>query len=197
MDLDGVICNWHPGFLSHYNRVNFDPGVYPVDVRMEPTSWDYTKELGRGGYEKALSTFHEQPHFWESLMAYVSNCDALAAFLAARQDIDVTYLTARPSPSKGPSALVQTNRWLRAQGLLGDATSVIVVPDWKAKVEIAVALQLDLVIDDHPQTVDAMRLKGVNAVLLSRPWNTKYALESPAVFVPKNICEEQPIDEIS
>ena len=176
VDLDGVLANFVYGFVKYVKSgvMVYSPYEKWVETGYEPRAWDFPEIINRELFKQAISTFHEQPLFWQSLPSYVANCNAMAEFLAQRPDVNVVYLTARPSPSKGPSALVQTNRWLRAQGLLGDAASVVVVMDWQSKVKIVEILAVDAVIDDHPLTIDRIRLKGAcgaDAKLLSRPWN--------------------------
>lgn len=159
VDLDGVLANFVHGFLSYVGGPYF-----------EPSAWNFP-ELPRDKFEHAISTFHEQPNFWQSLPAYPRNCDAMSEFLAQRRDYDIVYLTARPSPVKGPSALVQTNRWLRAQNLMTENTTVVVVPDYRQKGGICLELDIDAVIDDHAETVAALGSFGINITLLNRPWN--------------------------
>jgi hypothetical protein len=167
VDLDGILVNWVHGFLAYYNS------LHRTTENFEPSSWDFMKELPRPEFQQAITTFYQVELFWQRLPAYVKNCDAMRDFLADRPNVNVTYLTARPSPSTGPSALVQTNRWLRAQNLLPDSANVLVVNHWKSKVVVASQVGFDAVIDDHHETVREMWDEGVdiNATLLNRPWN--------------------------
>ena len=175
VDLDGVLANFVYGFTRYVREI----GAWKFTSDYQPMAWDFPEIPDRALFQRAISTFHEQHLFWQSLPAYVANCNSLAEFIGKRPEVNIVYLTARPSPSKGPSALVQTNRWLRAQGLLGDATTVIVVDNWQRKVDTVAILGVDAIIDDHSQTVEgvlklALTTWGslmVNATLLSRPWN--------------------------
>ena len=173
VDLDGCLSNFVHGFVRYVHKTAMAVAPYPkwTECGYEPSAWDFPEMADRELFKRCISTFHEQPNFWQNLSAYPANCDALGEFLAQRKDINVIYLTARPSPTTGPSALVQTNRWLRVQNLLADNTTVVVVPSWEDKVEVALRVRAGYVIDDHPQTISRFLFHALDARLLTRPWN--------------------------
>ena len=103
----------------------------PLTARQQSRLWRHVEQTDR---------------FWEGLPEIEPGSVARLGQLAAERRWEVIFLTKRP-PSAGPTAQVQTQRWLEAHGF--PLPSVFVVQGSRGK--IAASLDLDLVVDDRPE----------------------------------------------
>ena len=104
------------------------------------------------------------PNFWESLEEVEPGAVARLASVAAAYRWEVMFLTKR-SDSVGPSAQLQTQRWLEAHGYT--LPSVFVVQGSRGRV--AAALSLDFVVDDRPENcVDVLVDSEARPILVWR-----------------------------
>jgi hypothetical protein len=103
--------------------------------------------------------------FWESLAEIEEGSVARLAALADDRRWEIIFLTRRPEAS-GPTAQVQTQRWLQSRGF--SLPSVFVVQGSRGK--IAAALGLDVVVDDRPENcLDVVADSKARAILVWRP----------------------------
>ena len=84
--------------------------------------------------------------FWESLEEIEPGIVARLATLATERRWDVIFLTKRPTTA-GATAQVQSQRWLEAKGFRLPSAYVVT----GSRGLIAVALGLDIVVDDTPE----------------------------------------------
>jgi len=102
--------------------------------------------------------------FWESLKEIEPGVVARLAALATARRWEIIFLTKRPE-SVGPTAQVQTQRWLEAKGFA--LPSVFVVQGSRGR--IASALGLDFVVDDRPENcLDVVVDSKARAILVWR-----------------------------
>ena len=102
--------------------------------------------------------------FWESLKEIEPGVVARLAALATARRWEIIFLTKRPE-SVGPTAQVQTQRWLEAKGFA--LPSVFVVQGSRGR--IAAALGLDFVVDDRPENcLDVVVDSKARAILVWR-----------------------------
>ena len=84
--------------------------------------------------------------FWESLEEIEQGTVARLASLAAERGWEIIFLTKRPETA-GATAQVQSQRWLEAKGFRLPSVYVVTA----SRGLIAVALTLDIVVDDTPE----------------------------------------------
>ena len=102
--------------------------------------------------------------FWQSLRELEPGVVARLAALAAERRWEILFLTKRPE-SAGPTAQVQTQRWLESKGF--PLPSVYVVQGSRGR--IAASLDLDFVVDDRPENcLDVVVDSKARAILVWR-----------------------------
>lgn len=102
--------------------------------------------------------------FWETLEELEPGLIARLSALAAAHRWEVIFLTKRPE-TVGPTAQVQTQRWLESKGFT--LPSVYVVQGSRGR--IAAALGLDIVVDDRPENcLDVVVDSSARAILVRR-----------------------------
>lgn len=125
--------------------------------------------------------------FWESLDEIEPGAVARLAAVAAARRWEVIFLTRRPSTA-GPTAQVQTQRWLEAKGF--PLPSVYAVDDSRGP--IAAALALDVVVDEVPEDcLDVAARSKATAIALFR--NRERAV--PPAFARLGIHVVHSLDE--
>lgn len=103
-------------------------------------------------------------HFWETLEELEPGVIAQLSALATAHRWEVIFLTKRPE-TVGPTAQVQTQRWLESKGFT--LPSVYVVQGSRGR--IAAALGLDIVVDDRPENcLDVVADSSARAILVWR-----------------------------
>jgi hypothetical protein len=102
--------------------------------------------------------------FWESLQEIEPGAVARLNEVAKARRWEIIFLTKRPE-SAGPTAQLQTQRWLQSKGFA--LPSVFVVQGSRGR--IAAALGLDFVIDDRPENcLDVVVDSKARAILVWR-----------------------------
>ena len=102
--------------------------------------------------------------FWQSLRELEPGVVARLAALAAERRWEILFLTKRPE-SAGPTAQVQTQRWLESKGF--PLPSVYVVQGSRGR--IAASLDLDFVVDNRPENcLDVVVDSKARAILVWR-----------------------------
>ena len=103
-------------------------------------------------------------NFWETLGEHELGIVQRLAAITAERRWEVIFLTRRPS-SAGATTQVQTQRWLQSKGF--PCPSVYVVQGSRGR--IADALELDVVVDDHPENcLDVIADSTARAILVWR-----------------------------
>jgi hypothetical protein len=178
-DLDGVLADMEGRLVREatalfgeriVQREESEPGVEPVDgngiaaqAELTPpplVSISLTSRQERRLWRHVASI----DCFWETLDEIEPGAVASLAERAAAGRWETIFLTRRPQ-SAGPTAQVQTQRWLEAKGF--PLPSVFVVQGSRGR--IAAALALDLVVDDSPQNcLDVVSDSDARAILVWR-----------------------------
>lgn len=176
LDLDGVFAdfNGHPdrtnghGFCHLLVEVS-DRDLFPRPWT-GPTLWNYWKPLGYRTRESdaAWQAVQQRPTFWATLKPLAGAVESLAVVRLLRRHllIEPVFLTTRP----GLTAHAQSVQWLSDHGL-PDATVVICL-NAESKGLVARQLKLDLVVDDHPPNLLAVKMHSTaRLVLFDQPWS--------------------------
>lgn len=113
-------------------------------------------------------------NFWESLKEIEPGAVSRLARMVAERRWEIIFLTNRP-PSAGATTQIQSQRWLEGKGFalpsVYDAAG--------SRGSIAVALDLDLVIDARPENcVDVVENSDARTVLVWRQANQSLPVEA-------------------
>ena len=134
LDVDGVLADFRTAFhtlaISEYG---------------DKRSTDIEASLSKADIERLWKAVARIPNWWAELPAYESDQIARLYALSRRWRWEVFFMTSRP-PSAGDAVQLQTQVWLERHGFYMPA--VLTAPAL-ARGEIARALRLDLVVDDH------------------------------------------------
>ena len=140
LDLDGVLAD----FLHEFAKV-----VSTFTDKEMDKAW----EIVRGIH-----------NFWLSLPSYRENVFAVATHRTMHPNDEIFYCTSRV-PTAGMPVMHQSQEWLKANGIYGLGTSVIVKPSKVEKDEIYKAIGVTRAIDDYAPSC----VKMIDC--LDRPWN--------------------------
>jgi hypothetical protein len=154
-----------PPMTPHQSPASFG-GTTAAD--MMPSERDGAPALRRPLSErerrKLWTRVSETDGFWSSLAEIEPGSVARLAKLAELHRWEVLFVTQRPRGA-GPTAQLQTQRWLRAHGF--ELPSVFVMQGSRGK--LAEALALDAVIDDRPDNcLDVVTDSSARAILVWR-----------------------------
>jgi len=154
LDLDGVLAD----FLHEFARVvatftdkEFDYNTWGLGLTDK--EMDKAWEIVRGKY-----------NFWMSIPSYRENVFAVATHRTMHPNDEIFYCTSRV-PTAGMPVMHQSQEWLKANGIYGLGTSVIVKPSKVEKDEIYRAIGVTRAIDDYAPSC----VKMIDC--LDRPWN--------------------------
>ena len=166
-DIDGVLGNFHKSYIAMINLVT--GSKYP-DTE-EAQSWDYWEDkIGREQIGKVWDQIKRSYNWWLTLEPYQKNIDALKRFSAAHPTHDIMFLTSRIETA-GYSAALQTEGWLRKQGIDSEYMCVRVCRA-REKVDVLQSEKITHFIDDKSKTVEACeKIPGLTAALHARAWN--------------------------
>ena len=142
LDVDGVLADFRAAFhtlaASELDRRDVEP------------------ELSKGDIERLWKAVARAGNWWLDLAAYEPAQVARLYSLSRAHRWEVFFMTSRP-PSAGDSVQLQTQVWLEKCGFF--LPSVMTAPAG-ARGELARALRLDLVVDDH--LVNCMEIVGAS-----------------------------------
>ena len=163
LDIDGVFADFNVSFIERCISIT---GVDRFPVRpFDIPTWDYPQHYGytAAQTEAVWENITADPLFWASLSAYPWTQTALLR-LNPNED-DIYFVTSRP----GVIPKQQTEAWLLANG--GPLAPTVLISSLKG--ECALALQLDVYIDDRDKNVyDVMTISPkTRTFLLDKPWN--------------------------
>lgn len=185
IDLDGVLADFNHSFVKIIRHLY--PGRVTADYVQK--SWDWREVLSSQEYDRCFEKAMSIPNWWSSLEAYRLEMEDLQMWLASHYNHEIFIVTSRPD-GKGINATYQSEHWLKACGLEPqcNSLSVITVPYSEDKVDICSRLDILWMIDDKPETIQAMdQFPYLRAGLMSRPWNqgaeVKWRVESMGKFL--------------
>jgi hypothetical protein len=176
-DLDGVLADMDGELLRQasalfgHAAVNERPDALPPDIASSPADFPAdptpavsTLNLSDRQMRRLWRHVQSIENFWGTLQEIEPGVVRRLAQAATERRWEVLFLTKRPE-SAGPTAQVQTQRWLEAKGF--PLPSVYVVQGSRGR--IASALALDFVIDDrHENCLDVVVDSKARAVLVWR-----------------------------
>jgi hypothetical protein len=172
-DLDGVLADFHGTLVREANArfpntdsttaaATASPAARGVDIDGDADSEDFP--LPPRQQEQLWEALAAVPNFWETLSEIEPGVIGRLAALARERRWEVIFLTSRPDTA-GDSIQVQTQRWLQQRGF--PLPSVFVVCRDRGK--IAMALDLDVVVDDRPKScLDVALESKARAILVWR-----------------------------
>jgi hypothetical protein len=175
-DLDGVLADMEGELIQQAERL-FGASVLRHPAPRPDLEPDTSADAS-APYAPGLSKLHMSSRqtrrlwrhvqdidgFWESLGEIEPGVVARLAALAAERRWEILFLTKRPE-SAGPTAQVQTQRWLASKGF--PLPSVYVVQGSRGR--IAASLDLDFVVDDRPENcLDVVVDSKARAILVWR-----------------------------
>jgi len=165
LDVDGVLADFSSRIISNYNLKHGT--TYTHD---DVTDWTFSNILQPGQQWGD----YVDPDFWTSLDTYPWAYKLLG--VAQNAGIPYAFLTSLPDhngPSGGLGAAIEgRKRWLDAKFThLGELTPSrrLVVADRK---ELVVGPH-DILVEDAPKNIHAVREAGGHVMALAQPWNTE------------------------
>ena len=153
LDIDGVVADFQSA-IREMAALELGRELPPADRWAIWETWGITQER----WDELLAAFTEREG-WRWLSPYHS----ASTYLRSLEDAGHTiyYITARPL-----AASWMTFEWLDRHGFPCEDVCFYV-----DKAAAAKNMELDIYIDDHPPTVQAVRGAGIEAYVLDRPWN--------------------------
>jgi len=145
LDVDGVLADFRSAFHA-----------LAVSELGDKRQSDLEANLSKGDIERLWKAIARVSNWWVELPAYESDQIARLYALSRRWRWEVFFMTSRP-PSAGDTVQLQTQAWLERHGFYMPA--VLTAPAL-ARGEIARALRLDLIVDDH--LVNCMEIVGAS-----------------------------------
>jgi hypothetical protein len=144
-DVDGVLADFRTAFHAL--------ATTELGLKRQP---DLEGNLSKADIERLWKAVSRVSNWWADLPAYESDQIARLYGLSRQWRWEVFFMTSRP-PSGGDAVQIQTQAWLERHGFY--LPSVLTAPAL-ARGEIARALRLDLVVDDH--FVNCMEIIGAS-----------------------------------
>jgi 5'(3')-deoxyribonucleotidase len=151
LDIDGVICRFAQTYLECL--VVLTGRIHSED---EVTTWDFSKSVASPEEDAQVWHLIERPDVVSRLEEYPGAMVFLEALRTRGQVVAVT------SPANTPRWCYERAQWLRDRRF---TSRQIVFASDKALV------RGDVLIDDHPDNVQAFVDAGGVGILLDRPWN--------------------------
>ena len=142
LDVDGVLADFRAAFHAL--------------AASELGRHDLGGDLSKGDIERLWKAVARANNWWLELVAYEPEEMARLYELSRERRWEVFFMTSRP-PSAGDSVQLQTQVWLEKCGFY--LPSVMTAPAG-ARGELARALRMDLVVDDH--LVNCMEIVGAS-----------------------------------
>ena len=151
-DVDGVLAN----FIDSYSRLIFirTGKIFPRAGDNFPTEWYWERAAGIPPEIEDLiweMDIKASDTFWERLGALPGAIAAIGCLnRLSKLGHDIFFITKRP----GNTARIQTERWLHSHGF--DFPTVLRVEHVVDKIPLVGLLNIDLFIDDNPNTVEGL-----------------------------------------
>jgi hypothetical protein len=144
IDVDGVLADFRASFRAL------------AISELGPRRGDIESELSKADIERLWKAVGRAANWWVALPAYEPDQIARLYELSREGRWEVFFMTSRP-PSGGDTVQLQTQVWLEQHGFL--MPSVLTAPAG-ARGELARALRIDVIIDDH--LVNCMEIVGAS-----------------------------------
>jgi hypothetical protein len=144
MDVDGVLADFRSAFRTLAARELGHAGE------------NVEAELTKGDIDRLWKAVAREPNWWAALPAYEPDQVARLYDVSRNGRWEVFFMTSRP-PSGGDTVQLQTQVWLEQYGFY--MPSVLTAPAG-ARGDVARALRIDLVVDDH--LVNCMEILGAS-----------------------------------
>lgn len=158
IDLDGVCYDFAASVREYLcNTV----GSHDETICTDPQRWEFYEDWGLD-LPAFLNTFHagvDAGVIFTHGGPYPNVCDAFKILKGAGHSIHIVTDRAMGKPGTSEAA---TRRWLDQHGLPFDSLT------FSADKTVA---RVDVMVDDKPANYDALCAAGVDAYLLTRPWN--------------------------
>lgn len=172
IDIDGVLCDFNQGFVKIINQL-YPNRVSPDYVQQ---SWDWHEVLSPSEYDRCFQKAMSIINWWLTLPAYYKSVIQLNYWLSGVKDQEVWIITSRPDSANeaSMSATYQSKQWLEFCniGSKYNTVELLTVPHSEDKVDICSRLDIDWMIDDKPETIQAMDdFPYLHAALMDQPWN--------------------------
>ena len=145
LDVDGVLADFRASFKS-----------LATSELGQRSLGDVEADLSKGDIERLWKAVARAPNWWVELPAYEPEQIARLYERSRNGRWEVFFMTSRP-PSAGDTVQLQTQVWLERHGFY--IPSVLTAPAG-ARGELARALRIDVVIDDH--LVNCMEIVGAS-----------------------------------
>lgn len=164
VDIDGVLADFVTPYKQLIIRVTGRDLFGPTHVA---TCWEFEREAGYTSEEihKAWVFIRNSQSWWRNLPPYPKTASALQALeCLTREGHEIYFITSRP---ESPRRREQTIYWLRHFGYAPWPTVIFA----EHKGDVCKVLGLDAHLDDRWEELESIRVCGVRAVRLRRPWN--------------------------
>src|SRR5687767_10184052 len=145
MDVDGVLADFRASFRTLATAELGHKGGGDVEA-----------DLSKADIERLWKAVARAPNWWADLPAYEGDQIARMYDLSRQGRWEVFFMTSRP-PSAGDTVQLQTQVWLEQHGFY--MPTVLTAPAG-ARGELARALRIDLIVDDH--LVNCMEIVGAS-----------------------------------
>jgi hypothetical protein len=145
LDVDGVLADFRTAFRTLAAR----------ELDREAAG-DVESDLSKADIERLWKAVARESNWWADLPAYESDQIARLYDLSRKGRWEVFFMTSRP-PSGGDPVQLQTQVWLEQHGFY--LPSVLTAPAG-ARGELARALRIDIMVDDH--LVNCMEILGAS-----------------------------------
>ena len=167
IDVDGVLAAFAPAYEQRIVEVTGRDLFWPKPFT--PDRWHYPEHLGyTAGEMKAVwDSIRQDQGFWRLLPRYDGVDDTvLLRGWSCTGNHSIYFVTTRV----GESAKWQTERWFKDWWGEEFAATILIT---RNKPYAAVALELDVFIDDYHQNTQqlALSVPACHTYLLNRPWN--------------------------
>ena len=171
IDMDGVLSRFEEAF----GRALL--GLYPDAKRLpcpnwDTVGWDITPEQ----VDAVWAVIKATENFWLTLSPYSDSIQSLKTFLRKHSGLDICFLTSRVKTA-GQSVSIQTEEWLRQQGISTEAypqhVLYVVRRSANSKAKWLAKNDAWYMIDDKAETVEQINNTVATCIpyLLKRPWN--------------------------
>jgi len=148
MDLDGVTADFVWAFTSLINRAY--PEVEPRRTKEHTSGWAFD-DIPAEAKKKAWKVIMGSKTWWQTLppMGKMSDFNMLDAL---NRQHDMYFITAR----EGTGVKLQSEKWLRTQGIQRPSVVVIASGKPKGKIPVIEAINPDIIVDDHGGLMTAL-----------------------------------------
>ncbi len=175
LDLDGVLCDFSTRFLETLHDVSGGRlrRLMPADVRDLFTRYDWPVAAGFRQREIAVAwdRVAETPFWWSGVTPYFTSPADVLRIRGVLALPGFWCLTSRPQNAAG-TVTGDSAAWLRGHYGVDDVR-VLRTEHAESKGQMAAALALDLMIDDAPENLYAVKrwAPDCRVILVEQPWN--------------------------